>query len=145
MPKSRHDIKRRVEMHLVQEKSFYRVVQLSEIRENSLKLLSSSSFFCLLKSESECSAIIDEALVGDFSPEQISKNRWAAFKLVGQFDFDETGILSRLICPISESGLGVFVVSSFDTDYLLIQEKDLPQLQVLSHISLELQKDVGDE
>ncbi len=49
---------------------------------------------------------------------------WICFKLVGPFAFDETGIALAVIRPLSEAGVGIFLVSTFDTDYLLIKSEN---------------------
>ena len=46
---------------------------------------------------------------------------WSCFKFVGPFAFNETGIAMSVIRPLSENGIAVFLVSTFDTDYLLIK------------------------
>lgn len=59
-------------------------------------------------------------------PAEIQAARgWRCFEFVGPFAFDETGIALAVIRPLSERAIGVFLVATFDTDYLLIQEKDL--------------------
>jgi hypothetical protein len=50
---------------------------------------------------------------------------WRCLQFVGPFAFDETGIALSVIRPLSESGIGIFLVSTFDTDYLLIRERDM--------------------
>ncbi|WP_217570206.1 ACT domain-containing protein [Mesorhizobium sp. GbtcB19] len=49
---------------------------------------------------------------------------WVAFKLEGPFAFGETGIVLSVIRPLSENGLGIFVVSTFDGDHLLVKAAD---------------------
>ena len=34
------------------------------------------------------------------------------------------GVVASLVIPLAEAGVSVFVVSTFDTDYLLVKEKD---------------------
>jgi len=51
-------------------------------------------------------------------------NDWVAFKFEGPFAFGETGIVLSVIRPLSENGLGIFVVSSFDGDHLLVKATD---------------------
>jgi uncharacterized protein len=50
---------------------------------------------------------------------------WRCFEFVGPFAFDETGVALAVIRPLSENDIGVFLVATFDTDYLLIQAKDV--------------------
>lgn len=49
---------------------------------------------------------------------------WTAFQLQGPFGFGETGIVLALVGPLSPAGIGVFVVSTFDGDHLLVRSAD---------------------
>lgn len=49
---------------------------------------------------------------------------WACYKFLGPFAFEETGIVLSVIKPLSESGIGIFVVSTFDGDHLLVKSVD---------------------
>jgi hypothetical protein len=51
-------------------------------------------------------------------------------QFVGPFAFNETGIALSVIRPLSERDIGIFLVSTFDTDYLLIQERDMEAAEV---------------
>ena len=46
---------------------------------------------------------------------------WRCLRLVGQFDFTEVGVLASLTKPLAEAKISVFVVGTFDTDYLLVK------------------------
>jgi hypothetical protein len=48
-----------------------------------------------------------------------------ALKVRGPLDFSLTGVLSRLLAPLAASEIPVFVVSTFDTDYLLVRDEHL--------------------
>src|SRR5579863_9046793 len=48
--------------------------------------------------------------------------RWTCFKLEGPFPFSQTGVLLSFIEPLSTSGIPIFSVSTYDTDYVLVQE-----------------------
>lgn len=50
-----------------------------------------------------------------------SDEPWGCFKLQGPFPFDATGIALSVIEPLSKAGIGIFLVSTFDTDYLLVK------------------------
>jgi len=52
-----------------------------------------------------------------------SPHRWICLQLSGPFPFDLTGILLSFIEPLSTNGVPIFAISTFDTDYILIQEK----------------------
>jgi len=63
--------------------------------------------------------------------------RWICLKLEGPFPFSLTGILLSFIQPLSDNAIPIFAVSTFDTDYVLIQEefseKALAILQQAGH------------
>ena len=39
--------------------------------------------------------------------------------------FDQVGILASLAQPLAAAGVSIFVVSTYDTDYLLVKEEKL--------------------
>jgi hypothetical protein len=41
--------------------------------------------------------------------------------------FALTGILSSLAVPLADAAISIFAVSSFDTDYILIANRDIEQ------------------
>jgi uncharacterized protein len=62
-----------------------------------------------------------------------SPQRWICLKLEGPFPFSQTGVLLSFIEPLSSNGIPIFAISTFDTDYVLIQEEFLTSaLAVLS-------------
>lgn len=56
---------------------------------------------------------------------------WACLRTVGPFAFDAAGIVTTLIAPLSDDGLGVFVVCTFDGEHLLLAERDLARARAL--------------
>lgn len=48
---------------------------------------------------------------------------WVAFRVVGELDFALTGIVHRLTGPLASAAVSVFVLSTFDTDYLLVRKE----------------------
>lgn len=56
---------------------------------------------------------------------------WQALRFVGPFAFGATGIILSVVRPLSENGVGVFVVSTFDGDHLLIQHADSDRAMAL--------------
>jgi hypothetical protein len=58
---------------------------------------------------------------------------WRALKVAGPLDFALTGVLASLAEPLSEAGISIFAISTFDTDYILVKEADLDRaVEVLS-------------
>ncbi|CAM3789874.1 ACT domain-containing protein [Paracidovorax anthurii] len=81
-------------------------------------------FVSLTRTADELSVVCLE----DRVPGPVQAERgWKAFRFVGPFAFGATGIVLSVIRPLSEAGIGVFVVLTFDGDHLLLQERDVPR------------------
>jgi hypothetical protein len=50
---------------------------------------------------------------------------WRCLEIEGPIPLSEAGVLASVAGPLARAGVGVFVVSTFDTDYVLVQEADL--------------------
>lgn len=50
---------------------------------------------------------------------------WRAFRIAGKLDFSLIGVLSELTGILAGAGIGVFAVSTYDTDYILVRSGDL--------------------
>jgi uncharacterized protein len=62
-----------------------------------------------------------------------SAQPWMCLKLQGPFPFSQTGVLLSLIEPLSGNSVPIFVISTYDTDYVLIQEEFSQEALVLLH------------
>jgi hypothetical protein len=68
-----------------------------------------------------------------------SPHRWICLKLEGPFPFALTGILLSFIAPLSNNGIPIFAISTYDTDYVLVQEPDSNRaFDALRHAGHEL-------
>jgi hypothetical protein len=47
--------------------------------------------------------------------------------VAGTLDFSLVVVLASPVVPLAAAGVSVFVLSTFDTDYLLVKEPDLQQ------------------
>jgi len=52
---------------------------------------------------------------------------WRAFKVKGPLGFVLTGIVSSLSKPLAEAKISILYISTFKTDYLLVEEKNLKE------------------
>lgn len=50
-------------------------------------------------------------------------HHWICLKLEGPFPFSQTGVLLSFIEPLSSQGIPIFAISTYDTDYVLIQQE----------------------
>ena len=46
---------------------------------------------------------------------------WRLLMVEGPLDFSMTGVISSISGPLAGAGISIFVISTFDTDYLLIK------------------------
>lgn len=46
-------------------------------------------------------------------------------QIEGTLAFTLTGVLASLATPLAKAGISIFAVSTYDTDYILVSEKDL--------------------
>jgi len=46
---------------------------------------------------------------------------WKAMRIQGQLDFSLIGILSKISAILAENKIGIFVVSTYNTDYILVK------------------------
>ena len=47
---------------------------------------------------------------------------WNAFRINGILDFSLIGILARISGVLAENGIGIFAVSTFNTDYIFVKK-----------------------
>ena len=58
---------------------------------------------------------------------------WRGFRIQGVLDFSLIGILSKLSAILAENNIGIFAVSTFNTDYILVKAENFEKaLKVLS-------------
>ncbi|MFN0059925.1 MAG: ACT domain-containing protein [Planctomycetota bacterium] len=75
-------------------------------------------FLCIARTADELSIVCEERLV----PTDVRSERgWRAFRIAGALPFELTGILASLTAPLAAAGIGLFAVSTFDTDYVLVR------------------------
>lgn len=70
-------------------------------------------------SDEELSIVCDESQV----PEDVQCERgWHCLMLQGPFAFELTGVLLKVLQPLAAAKIGIFAVSTFDTDYVLVKD-----------------------
>ena len=81
-------------------------------------------FVSATRTDNELSIVCAEELV----PQIVRAERgWKAFELEGTFDFALTGVLASLLDPLARAGVPIFAISTYDTDYVLVREENLPR------------------
>ena len=85
------------------------------------------SFFCVARTADELSLVCRENQVHRDSSEIVVEGGWTALKLEGPFPFSMTGVLASFLQPLAEAKVPIFAISTFDTDYVLVKEQDVPR------------------
>ena len=80
------------------------------------------SFYFIGKTDEEISLVC----ITDDTPNNILEREdgWKAFKIQGILDFSLIGILSKISTILAENEIGIFVVSTFNTDYILVKKEN---------------------
>ena len=60
---------------------------------------------------------------------------WRGFRIEGVLDFSLIGILAKISGILADNKIGIFAVSTFNTDYILVKEENFEK--ALSVLSIE--------
>lgn len=97
-------------------------------------VLEAAGFVSVARTADELSIVCPEAAAGAF--ERVDRG-WRCIKVHGPFAFDQVGILASLLNPLSAASVGIFAISTFDTDYILVKSHDMDRavtaLQAAGH------------
>lgn len=81
----------------------------------------SSEFFFLGKTDEELSLVCPTRDAPLHTTER--EDGWKGFYIQGVLDFSLIGILSKLSGILAENGIGIFAVSTYNTDYILVKKE----------------------
>jgi hypothetical protein len=79
-------------------------------------------FVSITRTDAELSIVCPQEAV---PPAARAERGWRCLRVAGPLGFGMTGILAGLAGPLASSGVSIFVVSTYDTDYLMMQQRDL--------------------
>ena len=80
-------------------------------------------FFNITKTNSEFSLVIRTDENFNFK-EFPFEDDWNIFKFAQTLDFSMVGVLENVIKPLSDNGISVFVLSTYDTDYVMFKSSN---------------------
>jgi len=78
-----------------------------------------SDFLSITRSDEELSIVCRE--MPEIKSDQGSHN-WRCLKILGPLDFSMIGIIHHITTILKAAQISVFVISTYDTDYFLIQQ-----------------------
>jgi len=79
-----------------------------------------AAIWSVTRTPHELSVVCDE----DALPPSVERAEtgWVAFAVEGPIPFGEIGVIAGVTAPLAAAGVGVFIVSTFDTDLVLVKE-----------------------
>ena len=86
--------------------------------------LENKDFFSITKTEDEVSVVM---LQDKIKSEIKAEKDWKILKIEGILDFSLIGILSKISSILAKNQISVFVISTFNTDYILIKEEKIEE------------------
>ena len=94
-------------------------------------------FFFIGKTDEEVSLV---CLTEDTPADTIERDDgWRGFRIQGVLDFSLIGILSKISSILAENKIGIFAVSTYNTDYILVKEENFDKaLEVLAEAGYEI-------
>jgi hypothetical protein len=77
-------------------------------------------FYAYVRTDEEQSIICQTSQV---PPGITQEADWCCFAVEGPLEFSQVGVLADLLHPLASAGVPVFVVSTYQTDYIMIKQE----------------------
>ena len=78
-----------------------------------------NDFISITKTKDEISIV---AISGSFENFDKKEDDWKMFKINGILDFSLTGVISKISTILANSGISIFVISTYNTDYIMVKK-----------------------
>ncbi|MBN1231470.1 MAG: ACT domain-containing protein [Anaerolineales bacterium] len=86
--------------------------------------LEESDWVSVTRTAEELSIVCkDSSIPKDFAG--TIESGWHILKILGPLDFSLVGVLAKISGILADAEISVFVISTFDTDYILLKENSL--------------------
>lgn len=81
------------------------------------------SEYCFIGKTDEEKSLV---CITDCVPENVSErdDGWSAFRIQGILDFSLIGILAKISTLLADNKIGIFVISTYNTDYILLKKEN---------------------
>ena len=101
------------------------------------KLILNSEYYFIGKTDEENSLVCITQDIPDNVIEH--DDNWKALRIQGTLDFSLIGILSQISAIMAVNGIGIFAVSTYNTDYIFTKKDNfLKALKALSDAGYEI-------
>ena len=79
-------------------------------------------FRSVTRTDTEVSVVCRDRDVPDG---ESAERGWRVLEVKGPLDFSLTGVVASLVVPLAAAEIPIFVISTFETDYVLVRSSDL--------------------
>jgi hypothetical protein len=118
-----HDVKRGSRgYNLVLRPEEFCIHRLAPDAVPDLGRLRSAGWYAIARSEEELSVVSPRNI--DLGSE-VREEGWSCLRVAGKLDFTLVGVIADIAGALAAAQVSVFVVSSYDTDYILIKTADI--------------------
>ena len=98
-----------------------------------------AEFFFIGKTDEEISLVCKTEDAPTDTTER--EDGWNGFRIQGILDFSLIGILSKLTTILAENEIGIFAVSTYNTDYILVKSENFEKaVSVLKEQGYQVKK-----
>lgn len=86
-------------------------------------LVSLEDEYCFIGKTDEENSLV---CISEKVPENVVEREdgWRAFRIQGVLDFSLIGILSKITSILAEHSIGVFAISTYNTDYIFVKNEN---------------------
>ena len=90
--------------------------------ENLSQFDFTDEFYFIGKTDEETSLVCTSKSVPQNAGE--CENGWRAFRICGTLEFSLIGTISKLSALLADNGIGIFALSTYNTDYILTKSEN---------------------
>jgi hypothetical protein len=83
-----------------------------------------NDFMSITKTKDEISIV---AISGSLENFDKKEDGWKIFKINGVLDFSLIGIISKISTILANGGISVFVISTYNTDYIMVKKNNIEE------------------
>ena len=115
-------------------------VRLSVCKVNGYSGIELTRPFCFIgTTDEENSLVCPEETVPENTVDR--DDGWRGFRIIGQLDFSLIGILARISKILAANEIGIFAISTYNTDYVFTKEENFRKaLDVLKGAGYEIEE-----
>jgi hypothetical protein len=92
------------------------------------KWLNNSDFYSIVRTNEEMSIVSKTKNIPDGV---VAEHGWKCFKVDSIMEFELVGIINSITGPLSIAEISVFVVSTYNTDYIMIKEEKIEEAKAV--------------